>query len=69
MLSHLPPALIIISQDMDNFGAQNLLFENTFDRLQVYENNSIERLELAGYENHLSNQMVNSYQSWINSGF
>ena len=54
---------------MDKFGAQNLLFENTFDRLQLYENNNIERLELAGYGNHLSNQMVNSYQSWINSGF
>ena len=63
MLSHLAPAFVIIFQDMDNFGAQNLLFDNTFDRLQLYENNSIERLELAGYGNHLSNQMVNSYQS------
>ena len=67
MFSRLLPAFIIISQDMDNFGAQNLLFENTFDRLQLYENNSIEWLELAGYGNHLSNQLVNSYQSWINS--
>ena len=54
---------------MDNFGAQNLLFEITFDRLQLHENNSIKRRELAGYGDHLSNQMVNSYQSWINSGF
>ena len=54
---------------MDNFGAQNLLFENNFDRLQLHENNSIERLELADYGNHLSNQMANSYQSWINSEF
>ena len=66
MLSHLPLVFIIISRDMDSFGA---LFENTFDMLQFYENNSIERVELTGYGNHHSNQMVNSYQSWINSGF
>ena len=54
---------------MHNFGAQHLLFENTFDRLQLYESNSIKHRELAGYGDHLSNQMVNSYQSWINSGF
>ena len=54
---------------MDNFGAQNLLFENTFDTLQLHENNSIKHRELAGYRDHLSNQTVNLYQSWINSGF
>ena len=54
---------------MDDFGAQNLLFENTFDRLELHENDSIKHRELAGYGDRLSNQMVNSYQSWINSGF
>ena len=53
---------------MDNFGAQNLLFENTSNRLQLHKNNSIKHRELTGYGDHLSNQMVNSYQSWINSG-
>ena len=54
---------------MDHSGGQTLLFENTFGRLQLHEDNSIEWFELAGYGNHLSDQMVSLYKTWINPKF
>ena len=48
---------------MEHSGGQTLLFENTFGRLHRHEDNNFEWLELTGYGNHLSNQMVSLYKT------